>query len=196
MKKLLKNFMILFLGGCVLAGCALVQEDDVAFARRFWKLFCDGDYAAAAMIDWSKANFFAQDVATQYNALPSRSIKESYEKNLIDSFSQGYKYMMTMYKNIRVFNWRMVKDDPKIKVVGVNVVDLSRTFFFYVSHEGLNRKIVGVQGVAPGYDPEQAVKILGLLEQSENPERFLNTAQQFNPSSGVPGQGGQNITSR
>lgn len=193
MKSVLRKSMLVFLSICLLAGCAYFQENDVAFARRFWKLFVAGDYAAISMVDWSKANFFGQDIAKEYNALPDNDKKSAYAKLFIDVFSQGYKQMSSLFKNVKIFNWRIVKSEPKLKIVAVNVVDLSRTFFFYVSHEGVGKKIINIQAVAPGYSPELAVKIANYFEQGGTPEGLLKGAQEGKQSDDIFKQGGQNV---
>jgi hypothetical protein len=194
MKSVLRKLMLVFLSVCLLAGCSYFQEDDVAFARRFWKLFCAGDYAAISMVDWSKANFFGQDIAKEYNALPDNDKKSAYAKLLIDVFSQGYKQMSYFFKNVKIFNWRVVKSESNLKVVAVNVVDLSRTFFFHISHENMGKKIVGMLAVAPGYSPELAVKMANYFEQGGTPEGLLKAAQQGKQPDDIFKQGGQNVT--
>ena len=107
----------MMLCGCLLVGCALVEDMNVSFARRFWNLFMEGNQEAIAMVDWSRAVFFNNDIAKVYNALPGQEQKNMFAKNLMESFARGFQYLKSMTdKKITFFNWRLVKSESKNKV--------------------------------------------------------------------------------
>lgn len=145
MLKRLQIIIAASLAAASLAGCGILQGD-AAFAKSVMSLLINNRYIVRPMIDWRAFTAMNYDIGREYSQYKTDQERANYERAFITNFSKGFKSTGTSFDDF--YRWRIQKKEEGSNIVVV-AADYKKNkdavYYFHIKHEGLNKKLVGIE---------------------------------------------------